>query len=69
MSIASEAAWQATGFDRIIFDRIMKTGVLDFFKMMLPFMILPILRMGPGMFETVSVGFHLGNVSRLSKSG
>jgi len=37
-----------TGFDRIIFDRIMKTGFLNFFKMILPFMILPILRMGPG---------------------
>jgi len=27
----------------------MKTGVLDFFKMILSFMILPILWMGPGM--------------------
>jgi len=27
----------------------MKTGFVDFFKMILSFMILPILRMGPGM--------------------
>jgi len=44
-----------TGFDRIIFDRIMKTGVLDFIKMILSFMILSILRMGPGMgFDCLS---------------
>jgi len=37
------------------FDRIMKTGFVDFFKMILSFMILSILRMGPGMcFECLS---------------
>jgi len=37
------------------FDRIMKTGFLDFLKMILPFMIPPILRMGPGMcFDCLS---------------
>jgi len=30
------------------FDRIMKTGIVDFFRMILSFIILPILRMGPG---------------------
>ena len=49
----------------------MKTGVLDFFKMILPFMILPILRMGPGMsFECLSrIPFGLGVATETSGTG